>query len=1113
MHNSLRLLVPCRSSSLYRLREWLGLGRVLVDLIRRLPVACTALSGRLPLCLLLPLNFVIIWCRVVVHCSPRLGGPPLRVARGCRFCRRVLAAVVRLRRWRMVPIEGGHTCNDAHARAEAWVSETRAASARCNAAPLRAPHPPSPSHPMTARVSSAHPPLFRRVCCVLVVWLSLVCLVAAVSAGKPAATELPPDPAVTYANNAAFSPDPLASCPPGTDYLKTKSAGKWYYWCQKWASSSTGRPRIDETDSSSAAATTAAALASTGASTPPVVSSSGRSHPLNPQDTSHGQGHGGDDSSSSTGAADEVQQFCSHEAVCLKGSGHEQDQGGYEPHSEAFAIRLSITLGLELESMGDAAQRDALLARDLARCVTPPLPPSRLRVLSVVSGSTVATFDILPGAGPTTSAAAIQILEAMSAAPNATATDNIILANAIGSNFKAVQMALCQDGTSWAESCLPAANAPASNQPLGGHLMVVLVGVGMLCVLVSFGCLFAMWFHRRQRGSILPAPVVHSADGRGLAMPKKAAPMPIPVHVRSSLHGVAEEEEVCSGVLPSHAAWRDMGVNSPRPQSAAATQSTQGSVASAAEAHTAHEPASGSHSRHASDSTSRTTADLAHAIQAYNEQLAAKHRSHFVSPLSADAMRLARSEMLDDHDAQVVRFAKEAQFKAYSHRSMMESSVHETATDTQTPRVGPLPESLQASATPTPLFCADSAPASSQLMPRTPLLTATPMALPTFDLAEPPSSSSSSGSRSSQKTLPVLFPAVRPRPVALEAAFSPSLLSLATVEHRIPSKRTVVDSGTLESRDPNAFSPCPSHTPDETIVGGAMFGEQAAWNQPRLDDSRFDANIAECSQLQNRLDSPQLIADTAAAAAAETAVVVQPVVVHPVRTELVVCRPLSSQAGAAAGAGSARVSPTAAQARAQSASSGSSAARRAAAAAVFPPVVRHQSFSMGVAPLPTSSGSPTPRLLETAKSLLPPSVPPRRLGFAVPGQSPSPAHWAVGRRQPSVSVSAAASSCVLSEYDGPNEFVVGDEADLLSARRSPRESPQFDAAEFDGPCGSAMSPRIAGTVFSPRTDRTLHSAVADSDQEGCLAPVQSTASGSHVRHAFVSSPDVDEATR
>jgi hypothetical protein len=230
------------------------------------------------------------------------------------------------------------------------------------------------------------------------------------------------------------------------------------------------------------------------------------------------------------------------------------------PGDEAFAIRFTVALALELEqwdsmteegipaqtSEGEGADLPSTgagspgapgtVARrrfcsDIANAVQPPLHPSRVRVHSVVAGSVVVSYDILPGVGVVPASAAVQLLASLSEpgsrlrAPD-TLTSLITAPDASHVHFAPLRVALCADGTSWDLQCIgimppsPPPDGPGGgNNGRGGNLAVdgVSSGLGLaillvcaLLLLVGVGIAACVWYSRRRSSSRVH---VHNANG------------------------------------------------------------------------------------------------------------------------------------------------------------------------------------------------------------------------------------------------------------------------------------------------------------------------------------------------------------------------------------------------------------------------------------------------------------------------------------------------------------------------------------------------------------------------------------------------------------------------
>jgi hypothetical protein len=232
------------------------------------------------------------------------------------------------------------------------------------------------------------------------------------------------------------------------------------------------------------------------------------------------------------------------------------------PGDEAFAIRFTVALAMELEqwdsmteegvpdqtSVGEGSdlpssgagspEAPGVVARrrfcsDVANAVQPPLHPSRVRLHSVVAGSVVVSYDILPGVGVVPASAAVQLLASLSEpgsrlrAPD-TLTSLISAPDASHVHFAPLRVALCADGTSWDVQCIgivPPSQPPdgpddgGGNNGRGGDLAVdgVSSGLGLaillvcaLLLLVGVGIAACVWYSRRRSSSRVH---VHNANG------------------------------------------------------------------------------------------------------------------------------------------------------------------------------------------------------------------------------------------------------------------------------------------------------------------------------------------------------------------------------------------------------------------------------------------------------------------------------------------------------------------------------------------------------------------------------------------------------------------------
>lgn len=98
--------------------------------------------------------------------------------------------------------------------------------------------------------------------------------------------------------------------------------------------------------------------------------------------------------------------------ACIESTGLEMNvDGAYAGEKIVLGVMIAMKLEIDL-AQWQSADTDyaARFERDIAESITPPLAASRVRVIRVTPGSTIVSFELLPGAGIQPTSAAIQLI-------------------------------------------------------------------------------------------------------------------------------------------------------------------------------------------------------------------------------------------------------------------------------------------------------------------------------------------------------------------------------------------------------------------------------------------------------------------------------------------------------------------------------------------------------------------------------------------------------------------------------------------------------------------------------------------------------------------------------
>jgi hypothetical protein len=234
---------------------------------------------------------------------------------------------------------------------------------------------------------------------------------------------------------------------------------------------------------------------------------------------------------------DRTLQYCSGD-ICLHGTGLEAERADASPTAKQFAITLMWSLQMEIATWTSNAALYAMQFReDIARSVVPPMSSDRVKVRAVKGGSTVVTFDILPGKSTkstsangnapvssqvvlTPTAAALQLLRDLNYTRSALyrpssltrlSTPNQAVA------FQATQVGECPDG-SWTMQCLSQPLKVFDDDDSGlislKITLALVITLGGLLLLMGAGIFIHL---RRRRAKTVP---MLDQAGSILVMPK-----------------------------------------------------------------------------------------------------------------------------------------------------------------------------------------------------------------------------------------------------------------------------------------------------------------------------------------------------------------------------------------------------------------------------------------------------------------------------------------------------------------------------------------------------------------------------------------------------------------